>query len=139
MPAASESQGQVRPWRPSDILPWVGLLGLIIGVVTGGVWWAATYQTRSETVLVKLSEMQANLTSIRADISNLPRLNATQEFQGTRLKALEDSQATQADRIGRIGDAVSALRGELRDLQGELRAVTRASQVPLPAPGRASR
>ncbi|MDT8330212.1 hypothetical protein RQ831_04040 [Roseomonas gilardii] len=139
MSATIESQGQVRPWRPSDILPWVGLLGLIIGVVSGGIWWAATYQTRSEVVLSKLSEVQANLSSIRADISNLPRLNATQEFQATRLKNLEDSQATQDDRIGRVGDAVAALRGEIRDLQGEVRAITRASQVPLPAPGRSPR
>lgn len=133
--SVTESRGD-RPWRWADDVPrwWPVVAGLVLVIV-----WAVTAWNQTAQVLTRLTEVQANISSIRADIATLPQLTANVTYLNQRITALEKSQETQDDRIGRVGDALGALRNDVNDVRGELRAVTRASQVPLPAPGRAPR
>ncbi len=134
MPAASESQGRAA-WGVRDLLPWwpvaVGTVSVIV--------WAVTAWNQTNQVLIRMTEVQSNIASIQANIATLPQLTANVTYLNQRITALEKSQETQDERIGRVGDALGAIRNDVNDVRGEVRAITRASQVPLPAPGRSPR
>lgn len=78
------------------------------------------------------AKMDAGLNAIQTQIRDLPNMGAEVTQLQRRMLAQEQSQTAQDQRIAEQDRRIT-------EIAADLRSVTRSSQVPLPAPGRAPR
>jgi uncharacterized coiled-coil protein SlyX len=118
------------PWHPRHILPW---WPVIVATITALIW-VVRVQVGTEKVLERVTDVQASIASMRAEMAILPRLAADAVNLDRRQASIEKRQDLQEERTGRLGEAVGDQRQDMVDLRGQVRSLTEGGRLPLTQP-----